>query len=90
MQEIHVVLAEARKPKPADETRLGFGSIFTDHMFLMDYESGRGWHDPRIVPFSDFALSPGRNGAPLRSGHLRGDEMLSPRRRRPPAFPSGG
>lgn len=58
MQEIHVVLAEARKPKPADETRLGFGSIFTDHMFLMDYESGRGWHDPRIVPFRDFSLSP--------------------------------
>ncbi len=58
MEEIHVALTAARKPKPADETKLGFGSIFTDHMFLMDYESGRGWHDPRIVPFDDFSLSP--------------------------------
>jgi len=34
--------------KPEDETRLGFGDIFTDHMFLMDYEAGKGWINPRI------------------------------------------
>ena len=27
------------KPRPADESQIGFGDIFTDHMFLMDYES---------------------------------------------------
>ena len=34
---------------PSDQ--LGFGSVFTDHMFLMDYSAGKGWHDARIVPY---------------------------------------
>jgi len=29
-------LAETLKPKP-DQTHLGFGTIFTDHMLNMDY-----------------------------------------------------
>lgn len=33
---------------PADT--LGFGSVFTDHMFVMDYTEQAGWHDARIVP----------------------------------------
>lgn len=52
------VKAEERKKRPADESQLGFGNIFTDHMFLMDYEEGRGWYDPRIEPFRDLALHP--------------------------------
>lgn len=43
-------------PKAAD---LGFGRIFTDHMFAMDYEEGRGWFDARIVPYGPIALDPG-------------------------------
>lgn len=39
---------------PADQ--LGFGSVFTDHMFLMDYDDARGWHDPRIVPYGNICL----------------------------------
>lgn len=46
------------KTKPADESKLGFGKIFTDHMFLMDYTSGQGWHDPRIVPYAPLNLEP--------------------------------
>ena len=46
------------KAKPADESKLGFGRIFTDHMLLMDYDEGQGWHDLRIVPYGDFSLSP--------------------------------
>jgi branched-chain amino acid aminotransferase len=42
---------------PPDD-HLGFGKIFTDHMFIMDYETGKGWHNPRIVPFGPFSLSP--------------------------------
>jgi branched-chain amino acid aminotransferase len=42
---------------PADET-LAFGRVFTDHMFLMEYDEGRGWHDPRIVPYAPFTLDP--------------------------------
>ncbi len=41
---------------PAD--KLGFGSIFTDHMFLMDYSADQGWHDARIVPYGPITLSP--------------------------------
>lgn len=46
------------KGKPADETKLGFGHIFTDHMFVMNYDAGQGWHDARIVPYGDLSLSP--------------------------------
>ena len=46
------------KPKPADESQLGFGDILTDHMFLMDYESGKGWYDPRVEPYSDLSIDP--------------------------------
>ena len=55
---ITIVETAAPKQKPADEGKLGFGQIFTDHMFAMDYEEGKGWFDPRIVPFGDIALSP--------------------------------
>ena len=46
------------KERPADESKLGFGSIFTDHMFLMDYDAGQGWHDARIVPYAPLTLDP--------------------------------
>ena len=36
---------------------VAFGSVFTDHMFLMDYDNGE-WHDARIVPFEDFKIHP--------------------------------
>ncbi|MBQ8312332.1 MAG: branched-chain amino acid aminotransferase [Clostridia bacterium] len=58
MQEIKVTLSTALKQKPQDESQLGFGRIFTDHMFLMNYEKGKGWYDPRIVPYADFAMDP--------------------------------
>lgn len=50
--------ATVLKEKPADETKLGFGQLFTDYMFIMDYETGKGWHDARIVPYGDLTLSP--------------------------------
>ena len=43
--------------KPAADT-LGFGKYFTDHMFMMDYAEGQGWHNARIVPFGPIALHP--------------------------------
>ena len=33
-------------------------SSFTDYMFEMDYEAGKGWHDPRVVPYHNFSLDP--------------------------------
>ncbi len=45
------------KQKPAMET-LGFGQYFTDHMFVMEYLEGTGWHNPSIVPYAPLALDP--------------------------------
>lgn len=46
------------RQKPADESNLGFGKIFTDHMFSMDWDKENGWHDAKIAPFGDIMLSP--------------------------------
>ena len=46
------------KQKPLDQTKLGFGKYFTDHMFIMNYDEGEGWHDPRIVPYAPIELDP--------------------------------
>ena len=58
MLDIRYELSSKLKDKPKDESKLGFGNIFTDHMFIMNYDTGKGWHDARIVPFSDISLSP--------------------------------
>lgn len=58
MQEIKITKTSAPKEKPADQSKLGFGNYFTDHMFLMNYDLGQGWHDPRIVPYGPIALEP--------------------------------
>lgn len=55
--EIKVTLAKTNKTRPKDSD-LGFGQVFTDHMFVMDYSGDKGWHDPRIVPYADFSISP--------------------------------
>ena len=50
MEEIKITRTTAPKEKvPSD--KLGFGKVFSDHMFLMNYDEGQGWHDPRIVPY---------------------------------------
>ncbi len=46
------------RPKPAGDKALGFGKIFSDHMFLMDYAEGTGWKNARIVPFGPLDLLP--------------------------------
>lgn len=58
MKEIMITKTTAPKQKPVDESALGFGRIFTDHMFLMDYETGKGWINPRVVPYGDFSMDP--------------------------------
>ena len=56
MLDIKITKTTAPKEKP--KGNLGFGRIFTDHMFVMDYTQGVGWHDPRIVPYQDLTVSP--------------------------------
>ena len=55
---ISITKTDCPKQKPADESKLGFGKIFTDHMFIMDYAQDRGWYDARIVPFGPIAIHP--------------------------------
>ena len=57
MLNIKYALTEQRKAKP-DWNNLGFGRHFTDHMFIMDYDKGMGWHDARIVPYQNLSLDP--------------------------------
>ncbi len=45
------------KKKP-DPKNLPFGTVFTDHMFIMDYNEEKGWHDGRIVPYAPIELDP--------------------------------
>jgi branched-chain amino acid aminotransferase len=56
--EIPVSLTTTPKAKPTSEVSLGFGQIFTDHMFVMDFADGKGWHDARIVPYAPVVLEP--------------------------------
>jgi branched-chain amino acid aminotransferase len=46
------------RQKPADESQLGFGIFFSNHMFILDYKIKKGWHTPRIVPYAPFILDP--------------------------------
>lgn len=55
---IKTTVTTSPKSKPEDESKLGFGKIFTDHMFLMDYNADEGWHDARIVPFGPIPVHP--------------------------------
>ena len=57
MLNIRYELVQNRKEKP-DQNKLGFGRYFTDHMFIMDYTDGKGWHDARIVPYGPLSLDP--------------------------------
>jgi len=58
--DIRVIQAtpDKRKVKPTDESRLGFGKIFSDHFFTMSYHVDRGWHDPLIEPYRPLQLDP--------------------------------
>lgn len=55
--DIKITKAEVLKEKPASDT-LGFGKVFTDHMFIADYSKEEGWHDARIVPYGNISISP--------------------------------
>ena len=56
--QIQITKTNSPKPKPTDESALGFGKIFSDHMFIMEYDSGKGWHSPQIKEYGNISLSP--------------------------------
>lgn len=55
--DMQITLSTTKKEKPQAD-QLEFGKQFTDHMFIMDYTQGQGWHDPRIVPYQPLSLEP--------------------------------
>lgn len=54
---IRITKARTLKPHPKD-SELAFGTVFTDHMFRMDYKEGKGWFDPRVEPYAPFPMDP--------------------------------
>jgi branched-chain amino acid aminotransferase len=49
----------ARAPQaPLDADKLPFGRTFSPNMFLIEWDEGHGWHDPRIVPYAPLSLHP--------------------------------
>ena len=58
MIDIKIEESNNKKAKPDPNEDISFGTIFTDHMFVMDYEESKGWINPRIVEYRDFSISP--------------------------------
>lgn len=58
MYDISFIPSQNLKAKPADESKLGFGQLFTDYMFIMNYNPEAGWTDARVQPYQDFAMDP--------------------------------
>ncbi|MCJ8742981.1 hypothetical protein PDJAM_G00088440 [Pangasius djambal] len=52
-----VQMCESRKPKPESEN-LPFGTVFTDHMLLIEWSREGGWEKPRIQPFGNLSIHP--------------------------------
>ncbi len=49
----------ARAPqKPLDPDKLPFGRTFSPNMFMVEWDKGKGWHDPRFVPYGPLNLGP--------------------------------
>lgn len=55
---INPVPAAARREKPSDESKLGFGRIYSDHMFTMTWREGEGWQEPLIGQYGPIAMQP--------------------------------
>jgi len=49
---------EKKKTRFSDESKLGFGRIFTDRMLMVEWKAEQGWVDARIQPYGPFVLDP--------------------------------
>jgi branched-chain amino acid aminotransferase len=56
--DIKFIKRDVLKEKPQDESKLGFGQVFTDYMFTMRYDEGQGWHDAQIEPYGPLGIEP--------------------------------
>ena len=56
--EIPIIRTPSPKAKCADESKLGFGNVFTDHMFIANHDAEHGWYDARIIPYGPLTIDP--------------------------------
>jgi branched-chain amino acid aminotransferase len=56
---VTIAITRTTTPRPrVAESALGFGKVFTDHMFRLDWDEGKGWHDGRVIPYGPLMLDP--------------------------------
>ncbi|KJS87457.1 MAG: branched-chain amino acid aminotransferase [Peptococcaceae bacterium BICA1-8] len=53
-----LIIKKTTKPKEKPRQITSFGTIFTDHILVMDYTKENGWYNMRIEPYSSIALDP--------------------------------
>jgi branched-chain amino acid aminotransferase len=58
-------ISTTRSDHAVDDARLaeilanpGFGTSFTDHMFIVEWTPEAGWHEARVVPYGPLSLDP--------------------------------
>lgn len=56
-QKIAITRVERSRLKETDLDNVVFGRVFSDHMFVMDYQNGQ-WQQPTIVPYAKMQMSP--------------------------------
>ena len=49
---------EQLKTPPATLSGVVFGTLFSDHMFCMEWDDGKGWHSAQIKPYGPLKLEP--------------------------------
>lgn len=56
--DIQILPVNETKQLVKDESTLVFGKEFTNRMFVMEYDTGKGWHSPQIKQYGPFSLDP--------------------------------
>ena len=70
MQTIRIEKTTNPKEKPGQDNPLVFGTIFTDHMFEVDYEEGKGWSRSQNSTVSFFVIRTFCHGISLWTDHV--------------------
>ncbi len=52
------VSLEGRRKKPQDENSLGFGKLYSDHMFTMRWSADEGWVEATVAPYRNLEMPP--------------------------------
>ncbi len=55
---MEIKVTKTQNPKEKQTENLGFGKVFSDHMFVCEYEREKGWINARIVPFETLTIHP--------------------------------